>query len=152
MQEHIQAHDSLSTAEELLVSITGIGQTTAMSLLAEMGDFSRFKSARQLAAFAGLTPQDRTSGTSITGKTRLCKIGNSFLRKALYFSAISASRHCPVIRAFYNRLIAAGKPKMQALGAVMHKLIRIVYGALKSGQPFKPELLLSCNTPAPVTS
>lgn len=150
MQTHIQEHETLNEAQELLLSITGIAHATATVLLSEIGDIARFQSARQLAAFAGLTPQERMSGTSVTGKTRLCKIGNSFLRKALYFPAMVAVRYCPAIRAFYERLVAAGKPKMQALGAVMHKLIRIVYGVLKSGQPFNPELLASHNTPAPL--
>lgn len=152
MQAHIQSHEDLKRAHQLLTSITGIADTTATILLVEIGDITRFKSARQLAAFAGLTPQERTSGTSVSGKTRLCKIGNSLLRTALYFPAITAAHHCPAIQAFYHRLIAAGKPKMQAIGAVMHKLIRIVFGVLKSGKPFDPSLLSSNNTPVPLVA
>ncbi|MGB0560353.1 MAG: IS110 family transposase, partial [Spirulinaceae cyanobacterium] len=150
MDAHIQGHEALATSYGLLTSITGIAAVTATTLLAEIGDIHRFKSARQLAAYAGLTPQERKSGTSLTGKTRLCKIGNSVLRKALYFPAITAARHCPELRAFYDRLIAAGKSKMQAIGAVMHKLIRIVFGVLKSGKSFDPDFLTKNNTPKPV--
>lgn len=124
------------------MSITGIGEKTAAILLAEIGSIDHFKSARSLAAFAGLTPQEHQSGTSVKGKARLCKIGNRRLRKALYFPALILIRRCPQIQAFRERLMAAGKNKMQVVGAVMHKLIRVVYGVLKSDQPFDPEKLL----------
>ena len=113
--------------------------------MAEIGSVQRFASARQLAAFAGLTPQERQSGTSVKGKTRLCKIGNSHLRKALFFPALSAIHRCPQIQVFRERLLAAGKSKMQVVGAVMHKLLRVVYGVLKSQQPFDPNKLLPLN-------
>lgn len=87
-------------------------------------------------------PQEFQSGSSVRGKTRLCKIGNPRLRKALYFPALVAIRLCPEIQAFRNRLLNAGKTKMQVVGAVMHKLIRIIYGVLKSSQPFDPNKLV----------
>ncbi|UBF29097.1 transposase [Kovacikia minuta CCNUW1] len=98
-----------------------------------------------LAAFAGVTPQEHQSGTSVQGKTRLCKIGSLRLRKVLYFPALNLIRRCPQIQAFRDRLLAAGKTKMQVVGAVMHKLIRIIYGVLHSRQPFDPTKL--CPTP-----
>ncbi|MEO0988381.1 MAG: transposase [Cyanobacteria bacterium J06639_14] len=118
-----------------------LGSATALRL-AEIGSTNHFASARQLAAFAGLTPQEQLSGTSVCGKTRLCKIGNRRLRKALYFPALNLMRRCPQAQVFRERLLAAGKPKMQVVGAMMHKLIRIIYSVLKSGQPFDPDKLL----------
>ena len=141
LQAHIQAHESLAQQQSLLVSIVGIGEKTAMGVLGEIGSIEGFESARQLASYAGLTPREFTSGSSINGKTRLCKIGNSHLRKLLYFPALSAIRHSPEIKAFRARLLAAGKTKMQVVGAVMHKLLRVIYGVLKSGQPFDPKKL-----------
>ena len=76
------------------------------------------------------------------GQTRLCKIGNRRLRKAMYFPALNLISRCPQIQVFRERLLAAGKNKMQVVGAVMHKLIRVIYGVLKSGQPFDPKKLL----------
>ncbi len=146
LQEHVQAHDSLAEQQRLLVSITGIGSTTAMTVLSEIGALEHYGSARQLAAFAGLTPQEFQSGTSVNGKTRLCKIGNARLRKALYFPALVMIRHCREIQAFRQRLLDAGKEKMQVVGAVMHKLIRIIYGVLKSGQVFEAQKLVPQNT------
>lgn len=140
--EHIQAHDSLQNHHTLLTTIVGVGDSTAARVLAEIGSIHHFDSARQLAAFAGVTPQEHESGTSVRGKTRLCKIGNRRLRKALYFPALHLIRRCPQMQPFCDRLLSAGKPKMQVVGAVMHKLIRIIYGILKSGQPFDPDKLL----------
>lgn len=141
MREHIRDHESLAHQSQLLCSIVGIAETTATNLLAEIGVIQRFASARQFAAFAGLTPREFISGTSVRGKTRLCKIGNGRLRKAFYFPALSACRYCPEIAAFRNRLIAAGKTPMQAIGAVMHKLARIVFGVLRHNRPFDPSQL-----------
>lgn len=140
--DHIQTHESLQYQHQLLTSIVGIGDSSAARVLAEIGSIQHFNSARQLAAFAGLTPQEHESGTSVRGKTRLCKIGNRRLRKTLYFPALHLMRRCPQMQPFCERLLAGGKPKMQVVGAVMHKLIRIIYGILKSGQPFDPDKLL----------
>jgi len=136
LQAHIKTDERLASQQRLLTSIAGIGEKTAATVLAEIGSLELFRSARQLAAFAGLTPQEFTSGSSVRGKTRLCKIGNARLRKALYFPALTMIRHCPEIKVFRERLLRAGKTKMQVVGAVMHKLIRVIYGVLRSGQPF----------------
>jgi transposase len=135
-KELLNEYSSLKSQADLLTSIVGIGEPTAMTILAEIGDINQFSSARQLAAFAGLTPQEHQSGTSVKGKTRLCKIGNPHLRKALYFPALSSIRHCSPMKDLRERFLEAGKNKMQIVGVVMHKLIRIVYGVLKSGKPF----------------
>lgn len=142
LHEHIQAHESLVKQQRLLLSIPGIGECTTIKVLGEIGSIQGFGSARQLAAFAGLTPQEFQSGSSIKGKTRLCKIGNARLRKALYFPALVMIRYCPEIQAFRQRLLEAGKQKMQVVGAVMHKLIRVIYGVLNSEQEFDPKKLV----------
>jgi transposase len=147
VREHIKAHERLQTQAELLISIVGIGPDTAARLLAELGDLSAFGSARQLAAYAGLTPQEHTSGTSVNGKTRLCKIGHARMRKALYFPAIAFLRCAPELQPWQDRLKAAGKTKMAIIGAAMHKLIRIVYGVLASGQKYDPAKLLPPKAP-----
>ncbi len=90
IRNHIYKHPGLRQQRELLDSIPGIGETTAALLLAEVPDIKRYRSARQLAAFAGLVPRERQSGSSVKGRVRLSKIGNARLRKALYFPAITA--------------------------------------------------------------
>lgn len=141
-QQLIEASKTLSPQQQLLTSIVGIGEATAMTILAELGSIEQFDSARQLAAFVGLTPQEHQSGSSVRGKTRLCKIGNPHLRKALYFPALSAIRTSPQIQALKAHFLERGKNKMQIVGIIMHKLIRVVYGVLKSGKPFDPSKLI----------
>jgi transposase len=150
MTEQLQTHKHLESQSQLLCTIKGIGASSAAIILAEIGSIQEFSSARQLAAFAGLTPREFSSGTSVRGKTRLCKIGNSHLRTAFYFPALSAIRHCPPIRAFYDRLLERDKTKMQAIGAVMHKLIRVVFGVLRHQTPFDPTRLDMADTSKPL--
>lgn len=137
VEAHIDRHPDLKRRQELLESIPGIGELTAAKLQAE--DLERFDDARTVSAYAGLTPMNRTSGTSLRRRPKLSKIGKASLRRALYMPALVAVQHNPVIRAFYQRLVARGKTKMAALGAAMHKLLRLAYGVLKSGLPFDPQ-------------
>ena len=134
--EHIDQHPTLRTQRDLIVSIPGIGATTAALVLGELLDVARFTSARQVAAFAGLVPRVRQSGTSVRSRGPLAKLGASRLRKALYFPALTALRHHPALRVFAARLRAAGKPKMLIVAAVMRKLIQQVFAILRSGHPF----------------
>lgn len=142
IREHINNHPELKRQRELLDSIPGIGETTAAALLAEVSDFSQYRSARQVAAFAGLVPRERQSGSSVRGRTRLSKIGNARLRKALYFPAITALRCSPFFQTWAKGLRERGKSKMSVIGAAMRKLIHLAYGVLKTGKPFDPEWTL----------
>lgn len=138
IQEHIDQHPDLKRQADLLRSIPGIGPKTAAALLGEIGDIHQFRNAPQLAAYAGVTPRQHQSGTSIHRPARLCKTGNAALRKALYFPALSALRFNPIIRTLRARLAQNGKRPMQIVGAAMRKLIHLVFGVLKSGRPFDP--------------
>ena len=137
ISDHIDQHPGLREKRDLLESIPGIGQATAHTLLSEMAATS-FQSARQLAAYAGLVPQERRSGASVRGKARLSKRGNARLRKGLYWPAVVAMRANPPLRAFAQRLRAAGKPTMVIIGALMRKLLHLAFGVLKSGRAFDP--------------
>jgi transposase len=139
IRDHIDRHPRLKQQSELLDSIPGIAETTAALLLSEMTDIKQYRSARQVAAYAGLVPRERQSGSSLRGRTRLSKIGNARLRRALYFPAITAIRCSPFFQAWAKGLQERGKSKMSVICAVMRKLIHLAYGVLKSGQPFDPE-------------
>lgn len=139
IRRHINAHPGLRRRRELLDSIPGIAETTAATLLAEITDITQYRSARQVAAYAGLVPRERHSGSSVRGRTRLSKIGNARLRKALYFPAITALRCSPFFQAWAEGLRRRGKSKMSVIGAAMRKLIHLAYGVLKTGKPFDPE-------------
>jgi transposase len=106
--------------------------------LSEIPHLDRFQSAKAVAAFGGLSPRERRSGTSIHGRPRLCKTGNSRIRKAPYMPAMVALRFNPTLRVFAERLQAAGKHKQLIIGAVMRKLLVPAYGILRSGVAFGP--------------
>ncbi|MEJ7577657.1 MAG: IS110 family transposase [Pyrinomonadaceae bacterium] len=143
---HINTHPGLRQQHELLDSIPGIGETTAALLLAEIVDVTQYRNARQVAAYAGLVPRERRSGSSVRGRTRLSKIGNARLRKALYFPAITALRCSEFFQSWAKGLRERGKSKMSVIGAAMRKLIHLAYGVLKSGKPFDPEWVQKVKT------
>jgi transposase len=139
IRRHISNHPTLKRQSELLDSIPGIAETTAALLLSEITDITQYRRARQVAAYAGLVPRERQSGTSVRGRTRLSKIGNARLRKALYFPAITAIRCSPYFQAWAEGLRARGKSKKSVTCAVMRKLLHVAYGVLKSGKAFDPQ-------------
>ena len=133
--DHVGGHPGLRGRRDLLASIPGVGEATAAALLAELPDVSQFTGARQVAAFAGLAPRIRQSGTSVRGRACLSKTGSARLRRALYFPAMSALRFNPAVRALGERMRAGGKSKMVILGAAMRKLLCLAFGVLRSGRP-----------------
>jgi len=138
--QQIRADRALARHHELLTTINGIGALTAAILLAEMAGPDQVQRARQAAAHAGLAPRREESGTSVRRRKGLGNEGNRHLRKALYMPALVAIKYNPPLRAFAQRLSAAGKPKMAIVCAVMRKLIHVAFGVLKHQQPFNPSL------------
>lgn len=126
----------LNASYHLLLTTKGIGPTSALRLLAETALLSEDLDVRQWVAYAGLDPREYQSGTSVHRKAHISKTGNRHLRRALYMPALVAAQHEPHLRAFYQHLLAQGKCKLQALVAVMRKLLHAVYGMLKSRQPY----------------
>ena len=131
--------------DDLLRTVPGVGEQLSLTLLAnlpELGTLNR----RQIAALVGVAPYNRDSGT-LRGK-RAVWGGRSRVRAVLYMGALVASRHNPAIRDFYQRLLAAGKPKKVALVASMRKLLVILNGMLKHGSPWcdmtQPVVAHSC--------
>jgi len=135
----VAASPPLRADRELLESITGVGRQTATTVLAELPAVERLPSAESAAASCGLAPREFRSGTSVKRRTRLSKAGNARLRKALYLPTLTAIRFNPLLKGFFERLVKAGKPKMQAVGACMRKLVMLCYGVLKNRAPFDPD-------------
>ena len=138
IHDHFTQHPGLRAQRDLLISIPGIGATTAAVLLAELFD-KHYRSARQAAAFAGLVPRIHQSGT-LRRPGRLVKLGPGRLRKALYFPALAALRVNPTLQPLRARLRAAGKAPMVIVGAAMRKLIHIAFGVLKSQRAYDPHV------------
>ena len=120
--------------EDLLKTVPGVGRITARSLLAEMPELGSL-GRRQAAALAGLAPFTRQSG-QWRGKSFIGG-GRAHVRSALFMAALSASRYNPALKAFHQRLIAAGKPKMVALIAVARKLLVILNAILRDQKPWQ---------------
>lgn len=144
---HIQHHPALKLDHDLLVSIKGIGPKTATIILAELPPVANFQNAGQAVAYAGLSPEQHTSGSSVHKQTRLTHIGNQHLKTSMFFPALSAIRHNPIIIALAQRLQAAGKPKMVIVGAAMRKLLQLAFGVLKSRLPFDPDFASKSQLP-----
>jgi transposase len=127
---------ALATKLAHLVSAKGIGEASAMRLLAELLVLPDDLAAPQWVAHAGLDPRPYESGTSVHRPRRITKVGNRHLRAALYMPALVAIQHEPNVKAFYNKLVTAGKKPMQAVVAVMRKLLHAIWGMLKHDQDF----------------
>jgi transposase len=136
--ELIEHDPNLKQKKDLLDSIPGLGKVTIPTILAELDDLEKFTHVREVVAFIGLAPKETLSGSSIKGKPRLCKIGHTRLRKALYMPALVSIQCNPVMIAFYNRLKEKGKNGKVIVCAIMRKLVHIIFAILKSGKKYDP--------------
>jgi transposase len=142
IDDHIDRHPDLKRDADLLTTIPGIGNTTVAKILGHVGDIRRFDSAKSFAAFLGVTPKQRSSGTSLRGRTMISRTGSTSMRAALYMPSLVASRHNPILQRFSKRLLDAGMAKKAVIGAVMHKLTHLIYGVIRTGKPFDPNYLV----------
>jgi transposase len=122
----------------LVLSITGIGMLTAAWLLVTTLNFTIAATPESLTAYAGLAPLPHDSGSSVRGRRQIGPGGNRRLRTTLYLATLSAARHNPVIRSFYQRLCAAGKPKKVARCAAARKLLQLAWAVVKQQRRFDP--------------
>lgn len=141
VKDHIDRHPDLKGDRKLLESIPGVGIKVSRTMLAIMHTH-RFKSAESLAAYVGLVPVQRQSGTSLNGRSHLSKVGPANIRGVLYMASVVAAHHNPHIKALYQRLLARGKAKMAAIGACMRKLVHLCFGVLKTQQPYRSDSAL----------
>jgi transposase len=139
LKECFEGENEWQEAAARLQSITGIGPVTAGWILVATLAFSQCSSAEQATAYAGLAPMPYQSGKSVRGKTSLPQGCNRRLRTALYLAALPAIRFNPILRAFYYRLKAKGKPSKVALCAVARKLLQIAWAVVKHKQDFDCE-------------
>lgn len=137
IKEHIDSDPDLRGKKALLETIPGVGERVSSNLTALFAA-KTFNSAEQLAAYLGLVPVHRESGTSVRGRPRLSKAGPAHLRKLLYLPAVVARQHNPHLKAFGDRLLAKGKTKMAVIGACMRKLAHLCFGVVHTGRPYNP--------------
>lgn len=116
-----------------LNTIPGIGKKTSMLLIVSTNGFRDFESSRQLSSYFGLAPNERSSGSSIRGRSRISKMGDPLVRNHLFMCSFTACKHNPQCKALFDRIVRKGKSKKLALIAVCNKLIKQAYGIAKSG-------------------
>jgi transposase len=136
--DRILADGAWAESAQLLATISGIGLITSAWLLVGTINFTRCASAAAAAAYVGLVPLARQSGTSVRRRAQIGHAGNGRVRTALYMATLSAAQHNPVIRAQYARLRASGKPGKVARCAAARKLLQIAYAVVTKRQPFDP--------------
>jgi len=135
LQREIRDSPAYREKGQLLRAVPGVGPVLVVTLLIEMPELGQLNN-KQIAALAGVAPLNRDSGR-YRGK-RFCWGGRARVRRVLYMAALSASRHNPTIRSFYQRLIAAGKPHKVALTACMRKLLVILNAMIRDMKPWDP--------------
>ena len=123
---------------ELLCSIPGVAELSAVRMLAYGKSTLTEYSRKELTAHAGLAPRHHQSGSSVRGRSRIAKQGDKRLRTTLYMPALVGIVHNPALKKLYKRLCEAGKPKMVALVACMRKLLLIIQAIIKKQLPFNP--------------
>lgn len=134
LDQQIQRSPVWRTQDDLLQSAPGVGPVLSRTLLAALPELGRL-SHKQIAALVGVAPLARDSGTR-RGRRRVWG-GRAPVRAVLYMGALAAARHNPIIRAFYQRLVAAGKPKKVALTACMHKLLTILNAMVRANTAWR---------------
>jgi transposase len=135
LKVHIQAHHA--DLANLLTSVKGVGPATASTLLAQLPELGKLN-RKQITALVGLAPMNRDSGT-LRGQRHIFG-GRADVRRVLFVAALVGTRFNPVLKAFYARLLAAGKPKKVALVACMHKLLVILNAIARTKSPWNSEI------------
>ena len=132
----ILAHPTLARPFALLLTVKGIGETSAIALLGELMLLPAGLTHKQWVKCAGLDPRHFKSGTSVDKRACISKAGNRYIRQALYMPALSAKAHDPHVKGFFEHLIANGKTPLQGVCAVMRKLLHAIHGMFTHNQPF----------------
>lgn len=142
IDQTIDDDPDLRGRRDLITSIDGLGETTTALLLAELGDPLKYQSPSAIVAFSGLNPVMQQSG-EFTGQSTISRTGASRLRAGLWMSGTVSIRHNPVVKALAERLSSRHKAYKQIVCAAMRKLLHLVYGVVKSGKPFDPQIALA---------
>jgi transposase len=136
LNTYIQKDEKLRNGVKIITSIPGIGELTALIILAETNGFDLIRNKKQLVSYAGLDVRERQSGTSVNGKPKISKRGNRSLRKAMHFPSLSSVKHNQVHKDLYARLVSKHGIKMKGLVAVQRKLLELAYILYKKQEFF----------------
>lgn len=139
----INGCDDLKTNFQLLTSIKGVGRVLALATLIRTHNFTRFANARKFACYCGTAPFEHSSGSSIKGRTRVSHLADKSMKTLLDLAAKSAIQHDAEIRAFYQRRVESGKPKMSTINIVRNKILFRMFAVIKRQTPFIPDYQLA---------
>lgn len=137
----------LKAKVDKICSIKGIGIITALTIIAETDGFALIRNKRQLVSYSGLDVVEKSSGISVRGRSRISKRGNSQIRRALYFPALSAVMHNPGLKEDYARIVSKTSIKMKGLVAIERKLLVLIYTLWKNDERYDPELYKKSGRP-----
>jgi transposase len=146
-QRCVNAEPVLQREYQLLLSVPGIAESSALQILGELAMLPEDRDIRQWVAYAGLDPTEYRSGASVHRPARLSRSGNQHLRLALYMPALTAIRWEPHLRGFYEHLVQRGKKKKQALLAVARKLLHAIYGMFRTNRGYEGDRVFRLTTP-----
>jgi transposase len=137
-QIDLKVSEYMENIQTDITTIPGIGNVLGASILAEIGDISRFSNPKKLVAYAGLDATVHESGQFTGTRSRISKRGSPYLRRAIWIAAFSAKKSNPVFAEYYNKKLGEGKHKQTAIGACARKLTYLIYYILKEQKPFDP--------------
>lgn len=137
----VKGEKEVARSVEIICSIPGVGLLTAVTVLAETNGFELIRSKRQLTSYAGLDVQEKQSGTSVKGKSKISKKGNRYLRKAMHMPALSAIRNEERFTTIFVRLVSKHGVKMKAAVAIQRKLLEMIYTLYKTNKPYDKDFL-----------
>lgn len=139
----INKDSNLKRLYVLARSVPGIGKITALSLLYFTNEFKQYQNSKQLACYCGVAPFERTSGTSVKGKSRVSPFANKTLKKLLHLVALSSIQSNRELNQYYMRKVAEGKNKMLVINAIRNKILHRLCAVIKRGTPFTLEYNLA---------
>jgi transposase len=141
IEKCIKKDESIEKEINNITTIPGVGRLTATIVLAETNGFELIRNKKQLISYSGLDVREKQSGTSIKGKPRISKKGNKFLRKAMFFPALSAVKHEQNYKEIYARLVSKSGIKMKGLVAVQRKLLELIYIIFKNKTVYQSDYI-----------
>jgi transposase len=139
IDSYIKNENEIKNQLEIVTSIPGIGNLTAVTILAETNGFELIRNKKQLASYAGFDIKEKQSGTSVKGKSKISKKGNRYLRKAMHLPSLTAVKYDENFKEIYNRLISKHGIKMKALIAIQRKLLELTYILFKNNTKYNKE-------------
>jgi transposase len=142
IDSNIKNESEIKNQLENVTSIPGIGNLTAVTILAETNGFELIRNKRQLASYAGFDIKEKQSGTSVKGKSKISKKGNRYLRKAMHLPSLTAVKYDENFKEIYNRLVSKHGIKMKVLIAIQRKLLELTYTLFKNNTKYNKEFEL----------